>query len=141
MELYEIVKDIPAWVPLGLTGLAIAGMATQVAVNVHKGEKKLNAHFQELQDTYRSDFSKEELISFYEDLVKTVRPKLMGKKRKMADKMSEDLEKQIMTYATKETQEAIANGAVLSFRDPIEPYSPTYKRAIELFSSFKGAFP
>ena len=131
--LYDIVKDIPAWIPLGLTGLTIAGMATQVAVSMYKGTKRLNTHFQELQDNYRSDFSKEDLVPFYEDLVKNVRPNLMGKKRKIANKMSEDLEKQIMVYATQEIQETIANGAVLSFRDSIEPHSPTYKRAIELF--------
>ena len=131
--LYDIIKDIPAWVPLGLTGLAIVGMGTEVAVRIYKNTKKLNAHFQELQDSYRSDFAKEDLVPFYEDLVKNVRPNLMGKKRKIANKMSEDLEKQIMVYATQEIQETIANGAVLSFRDSIEPHSPTYKRAIELF--------
>ena len=59
----------------------------------------------------------------------------LGKKRKIADEMVRGLEKQIMTFATQETQEAIANGAILGFKDSIVPHSSTYKKAKELLHS------
>lgn len=135
--IFEITKEIPLWVPYCGIGLIFTGIVIQGAVRAYKGTKRLNAHFQELQESYRSDFSKEELIPFFKDLVKNVKPNLIGKKREFADKMSKNLEEQIMAYATQEVQEAIVNGAVLGFKDPIEPYSPTYKKAINLFRSSK----
>ena len=135
MSLYDIVNEIPLWVPAAILSLTLVGMSTEVGIRVYKNTKKLNAHLKDIQDNYKDNFSKDELISVYADLVKNVRPNLLGKKRKIAYKISADLEKQIMTYATQETKEAISNGAILDFKDTIDAYSPTYKKAKDVLSS------
>jgi hypothetical protein len=133
MSLNEFMQNVPVVVPCTLIGLTFVGIATQAAIRLYRGEKQLDAQFKGLQDRYKDNFPKEELIDFYKELVRDVRPNLMGKKRKIADKMTESLEKQIMIYTTQETQESLANGTVLSFRDSIEHCSPTYKNAVEIF--------
>jgi hypothetical protein len=145
MELYKIVMDvmdniankIPLEIPVGIFTLGFVGLVTNGTVRMCKNTKKANAHFQELQNSYKSNFSKEELIPFFEDFSKNVGPYLnpFGKRRKIADRMTKGLQKQIMTYATQEVQEAIGNGAVLDFEGSIKPYSPTYKNAIQIVSS------
>ena len=137
MTINDIVKDIPFWVPLGITGLCVAGIVTDGTIKVYKAIKRTNARFKELQNTYRNDFSKDELIGFYGDLVLKVKPGLWGKRSKIATQMTKDLEDQIMIYVTQEVNEAISKGAILDFRDSIMQHSPTYKRAIELFHSYR----
>ena len=48
-----------------------------------------------------------------------------------------DLEKQIMSYATQEVQEAIDKGATLFFNHSIEPYAPTYRKAQDILRKAK----
>jgi len=142
VDLNEIIKDAPTWVPATIIGVIITGMSTHIAVQLYKNTKKINAHLNEMQQNYKDDFSKEELIPFYEDLMMNVRYSLLGKKRKIADNMAENLEKQIMNYAANEFQDAMKNRAELNFSGPITHLSPTYckakqieKRAIEARNS------
>ncbi len=133
MDLYEIIKDIPQWVPLVGSGLIIAGMATQAGIRIYKNTKRLNARFSELVNEYQDSFSKEELIPFYKEVATEIRPNLVGRKKSVATEMVERLESQIMAYAAQEVDEAIKKGAKLDFHNPIMPHSETYRKAIEIF--------
>lgn len=128
MTLNEIVKDIPVCVPLGLISATLAGMAVRTTIRVYRAQKQVNAQFDRLQKEYKPDFSKEELLEYYEKLVRNGSG-LWIKRKKSSDQIIAELEKQIMVYATQEVNEAVANGAVLDFNDSITRLSPTYAKA------------
>ena len=59
------------------TTLLYGAMVGKIIRKGYRHANKLNTDFQRLQDTYRDDFSKEELIVFYDDLMRNIKPYLL----------------------------------------------------------------
>ncbi len=134
--LYNIINEIPGWVPFAGFGLVLTGMATQMALSIRGNTKRANSRFEELKAEYRDDFSKDELLSYYEELV-TIGPNPSGKRRNEAfDMIGKINDTKIRGYIFDEIRESLENPIKILSLDQkdglVETLSPTYYRVTEI---------
>lgn len=121
----EIITNASA---VGLAAMT-AGLMLYGGIKMYRNTKSMNRMFDSAIVKYKDDFSKEDLLAFYEDMEINFRKNFLGKRRRIAEDICDKLENQVMRYAAQEMIEYIAKGNTLDFGNPLEVASPTYKVA------------
>ena len=122
----ELLKLIPEWVPWAVASTTCVGALFHRIYVVYKAEEKSKSNFDSLAQSYSEGMTREELVSFYNELGKYQGPFIGEERCAVRDTLTKGVESQLAPIIRQEIMDSKVD---INSNSRVEELSPTFKMA------------